>query len=357
MRKFFYKSALLAISLAVLNSQPAVSQTTGDTDWLQELSSRIQVNGYAQGGYSWNDANDKQTNEFNLKRTLIWAKARITDRWSFLFMHDFSSVVQEYYCDFRVSKDKSLTLRMGQFKNSLTLENPMSPTVLELIDVCSQGVTYLSGCGSDPLHGVNYGRDMGLMAYGDVFSDHLHYEVAVMSGQGINRRDGNNKKDILVKLDVRPIEGLRIVATGQKGTGHAIGTAAWNPEINEGDDYRRDRITGGVEYKFGAYAPSKYKEARPVSIRGEYLTGKDGDVASQGAYITANIPVAGAVDLIASADYFDRNTKMDYDQTQATVGVQYWFYKKCRVQLQYTRIWSQFQKDYNNLQAQLQVAF
>jgi hypothetical protein len=195
------------------------------------------------------------------------------------------------------------------------------------------------------------------MAYGDVFNNYLHYELALMSGQGINRKDGNNKKDVLVKLDVRPVEGLRLVATGQKGYGNAIGTAAWNPDIHVGDDYRRDRITGGAEYKFGAFAPGKYKEARPVSVRGEYLTGKDGEVCSQGAYVTGCIPVAGALDVIASADWFDYNTKMEYDQTQATIGLQYWFYKKCRLQLQYTRTWSQYQKDYNNLQAQLQVAF
>lgn len=356
MRNHYFGAAIASVSMFVA-CQQALCQTNGEKDWMKDLTSRIELNGYAQGGYSWNDANGVQTNSYNLKRTLLWAKARITDRWSFLFMHDFSSVVQEYYCDFRVSNDRALTLRLGQFKNSLTLENPMSPVVLELIDVCSQGVTLLSGCGSDPLHGVNYGRDMGFMAYGDVFGNHLHYEVALMSGQGINVKDGNNKKDVLAKLDVRPVDGLRLVVTGQKGHGHAVGTAAWNPGVKVGDDYRRDRITGGAEYKYGAFAPGKYKEARPVSVRGEYLTGKDGDVCSQGAYVTACLPVAGAVDVVASADWFDYNTKMKYDQTQATLGVQYWFYKKCRVQLQYTRTWSQYQKDYNNLQAQVQVAF
>ena len=78
---------------------------------------------------------------------------------------------------------------------------------------------------------------------------------------------------------------------------------------------------------------------------------------SRGGYITTCVPVAPALDLVASADYYDRNTSLDYDQTQATVGLQYWFYKKCRLQLQYTRTWSQFQKDYNWLQTQIQVAF
>ena len=45
-----------------------------------------------------------------------------------------------------------------------------------------------------------------------------------------------------------------------------------------------------------------------------------------------------ALDVVASGETFDRNTKVDgWDQTNLTLGLQYWFYKKCRVQLQYTR--------------------
>ena len=78
---------------------------------------------------------------------------------------------------------------------------------------------------------------------------------------------------------------------------------------------------------------------------------------SRGAYVTACVPVYDALDVIASADWFDRNRSMKYDQTNLTAGVQYWFYKNCRVQLQYTRIWRQFDCNYHNVQAQLQVAF
>jgi hypothetical protein len=260
-------------------------------------------------------------------------------------MHDFNSVVQEFYTDYRITNNKALTVRLGQFKNSFSLENPMSPTQLELIDVCSQSVTNLSGC-YDPLYGLNYGRDIGLMIYGDLFKDKLHYELALMNGQGINKKDGNGDKDVILKLEYKPIEHLRIVASGQKGRGHAVGTAAWNPDIKEGDNYRRDRISAGAEWK-----------SDKLSVRAEYLAGKDGDVTSRGAYMTACVPVIKKLDAIASVDYFDRNTKMEYDQTNATIGMQYWFYKKCRVQLQYTRCWRQFDKDYDWLQAQVQVAF
>ncbi|MBO4850908.1 MAG: porin [Prevotella sp.] len=314
-------------------------------DWLKELTNRIELHGYAQGGYSYDD-NGKTSSSFNLKRTLFWAKARVTDRFSFLFMHDFSSVVQEYYLDYRFSKDKSLNVRLGQFKHSYSMENPLSPTMLELIDVYSQAVLFLAGEGPDPLNGVNYGRDLGMMVYGDLFNNKIHYELAVMNGQGINRKDLNTDKDLIVHLEYKPTEHFRIVGTAQKGRGHAVGTAAWNPSVNLGDNYRRDRVSLGAEWK-----------SKELNVRAEYLGGKDGDVDSYGGYVTASVPVAKGLDIVASADYYDRNTDMDYYQTNLTGGLQYWFYKKCRLQLQYTRCLSHFSDDYNWLQAQVQVAF
>ena len=305
---------LLAVVMAMASSLTAsAQQKNSEIDWTKDFTSRITLNGYAQGGWSYQNPNDKQQNAYNLKRTLLWAKARITDRWSFMFMHDFSSVVQEYYTDYRLSKGNELTVRFGQFKHSYTMENPMSPTQLELVDVYSQAVLYLAGEGPDPLNGVNYGRDMGLEVYGDLAKGLLHYELALMSGQGINRKDQNNQKDFIAKL-----------------------------------------------YKTQPYTGSKYKEARPASIRAEWLGGQDGNVGSRGGYVTTTIPVVDALDIVASGETFDRNTKVDgWDQTNLTVGLQYWFYKKCRMQLQYTRCMcgDMIGKDYNWLQAQMQVAF
>ena len=363
MKQKRWRKVTLAVALAAMSSQYVMGQQKSgqDIDWMKELTSRITFNGYAQGGWSYQNMNGRETNSYNLKRTLLWAKARITDRWSFLFMHDFSSVVQEFYTDFRVTNDKSLSVRLGQFKHSYTMENPLSPTQLELIDVYSQAVLYLAGEGPDPLNGVNYGRDQGLMVYGDLFSDVLHYELALMSGQGINRKDNNNQKDFIAKLELRPFQGFRLVGSGYVGTGNAVGTAAWNPDIKVGDNYTRNRYSAGVEYKTRSYSAARFKEARPASVRAEWLGGKDGNVGSRGGYVTACIPVYDALDIVASGETFDRNTSVDgWDQTNMTLGVQYWFYKKCRLQLQYTRCLCGEKissNDYNWLQAQVQVAF
>ena len=361
MKRETCKMKLLAVMMMAGSSLMAsAQQKSSEIDWTKDFTSRITLNGYAQGGWSYQNPNDKPQNAYNLKRTLLWAKARITDRWSFMFMHDFSSVVQEYYTDYRLSKGNELTVRLGQFKHSYTMENPMSPTQLELVDVYSQAVLYLAGEGPDPLNGVNYGRDMGLEVYGDLAKGLVHYELALMSGQGVNRKDLNNQKDFIAKLELRPVDGFRVVASGYLGTGCAVGTAAWNPEINVGDNYKRNRYSVGAEYKTQPYTGSKYKEARPASIRAEWLGGQDGNVGSRGGYVTTTIPVVDALDIVASGETFDRNTKVDgWDQTNLTVGLQYWFYKKCRMQLQYTRCMcgNMIGKDYNWLQAQMQVAF
>ena len=362
MKRKTCKVRTLAVMLAVFSSVAAMGQQkqSSEPDWLKDFTSRITFNGYAQGGWSYQNPDGKATNSYNLKRTLLWAKARITDRWSFMFMHDFSSVVQEFYTDYRLSKNNEMTVRLGQFKHSYSMENPMSPTQLELIDVYSQAVLYLAGEGPDPLNGVNYGRDMGLEVFGDLANGLIHYELALMSGQGINRKDLNNQKDFIAKLELRPFDGFRIVGSGYLGTGCAVGTAAWNPEIHVGDNYTRNRYSVGAEYKTAPYTGSKYKEARPASVRAEWLGGKDGEVGSMGGYVTSAIPLVDALDLVASAETFDRNTTVDgWDQTNLTIGLQYWFYKKCRLQLQYTRclLGDNLGKDYNWLQGQVQVAF
>ena len=362
MKRKTCKLRTLAILAAMgLCTMANAQQKDSDIDWMKDFTSRITLNGYAQGGWSYQDPNGQKTNAYNLKRTLLWAKARITDRWPLMFMHDFSSVVQEFYTDYRLSKGNELTVRLGQFKHSYTMENPMSPTQLELVDVYSQAVLYLAGEGPDPLNGVNYGRDMGLEVYGDLAKGVLHYELALMSGQGINRKDLNNQKDFIAKLELRPVDGFRVVASGYLGTGCAVGTAKWNPDIQVGDNYKRNRYSIGAEYKTQAYTGGKYKEARPASIRAEWLGGQDGKVGGRGGYVTTCIPVVDALDIVASGETYDRNTKVEgWDQTNLTIGLQYWFYKKCRMQLQYTRCLcgeNISSKDYNWVQAQMQVAF
>ena len=360
-------SNLIALTAVLLSSGVLHAQEQKDLNyWSQELKSRITLNGYAQAGYTYMNYDGRNSNTWDVKRTLLWAKARITDRWSFLFMHDFNSQVQEFYTDYRVTKGNELTIRFGQFKNQLSMENPLFPVVLETVDVCSQSVTYLTGCGSDPLFGINYGRDLGIDLFGQLFDGKLFYNLEFLNGRGINARDPDNRKNVIVKLDYRPIQGLRFAVSAQKGYATSlVPMSVYIPVENaiaQGEIYRRDRWTAGVEYKAGS---NDFWKNRSWSVRGEVLGGRDGKTNSWGGYVTSTIPLAGQLDMVASFDYFDYAKGFDRERTEVIAGLQYWFFTKCRFQLQYT--WASSWTDGLNtawvddacsrVQIQMQVAF
>lgn len=293
--------------------------------FVSDVSERIKLHGYAQAGYTYQKNSAQEVSTFDIKRTLLWANAQINDRWSFLFMHDFNSQVQEFYTDFRITNNDALTIRFGQFKNGYSLENPMSPTAMETIDVYSEGVTYLSGCGSDPLFGVQYGRDLGMSLFGTVCEKKLRYELQLMNGQGINRKDKNKSKDVIGRLEWRPVEALNIVTTGQCGRGHAVAKSVYAPDIALDQNYDRNRFSVGVDYR-----------SKGFNIHSEYLLGKDDNVTSSGVYVTGSVAlIPSTLDLIGSYDYFNFNQDLDMDQHKGVFGIQWWYYKKCRLQLQY----------------------
>ena len=351
----FISCILLCSGLFAQHSIPK-TRTIEVPSWAATLSESMELHGYAQAGYTWRHQNGANTNTFDIKRVLFWAKANVTERWSFLFMHDFSSVVQEFYTDYRFTHGKELIVRLGQFKNSLSMQNPLSPTKLDLIDCYSQAVVYLTGCGSDPLNGVQYGRDLGLMIHGDIFNNKLHYELAVMNGSGINRKDNNNQKDVITKLEYRMKPNLRMVVSGQLGKGHALAESPYCPDIQVGENYTRNRWSAGAEWKHHTEGVDYWKN-RTAQVQAEVLGGRDGSNHSIGAYATACVPVCQAFDLIASADYMNYNTDLGLKQMNTVFGIQHWFYKTCRLQVQYTHANPAKGKHFGYLQTQVQVAF
>jgi hypothetical protein len=354
------------------------------------LIKRFQVHGYAQAGYEWNNKLDQNTNGFNFKRAGLVVFAQVTDRWSFFFFDDLASEIQDFYTDFRITGSKALNVRLGEFKNSLGLENPYSPAVLELIDVTSQATTFF--CGTvDPLFAdkVMYGRDLGAMLFGELFGGHFKYELALMNGSGINRSDNNNQKDFLAKLEYAPMPNLRFVTSGQRGHATAASycwlspdspfISPYNREVKAGEHYERDRWTFGAEYKSFVLTPAGDWTKRPVSLRTEVMGGRDKDVESFGGYVIASVPIYKTLEGVLSYDFINYNTSEDLKSTKYTAGLQYWFYRQCRVQLQYTHtvldnmtagepviiqnpagpptVKYNFQPDFDMIQLQLQIGF
>lgn len=335
-------SCLLLLSIHTLKAQDTRLNNVVNT-----LKERITLAGYAQVGYTYDDAGEKASNTFDLKRAIFMARGKITDKWSCYFMYSFANTgkILEAYTEYRFLPQ--LTARIGQFKTMYTIENPMSPCFVELINCYSQAVNYLAGInGSDPLYGSNSGRDMGILIYGDLFKKKLSYNLAVMNGQGINLKDKNNQKDIVGSLMVHPLDWLSVGGSFVKGKGCAVAASYVNPDIAIGDSYTRNRWSAGATI-----------QTKPVSLRTEYLAGKDGHVKSDGYYATASVHVLPKFDIVASYDYFNKDKAQDYKQSNYVAGVQWWFYPKCRLQAQYTYCDPHKGENSNLLQAQLQVRF
>ena len=345
MKNLFVGLLLTLFPLNCLCAQD--KQGTGLNNVVNTLKERITLEGYAQLGYTYEDSGEGKTNTFEIKRAILMARGKISDQWSCYFMYSLANTAKilEAYTEYRFCPQ--LTARIGEFKTMFSIENPMSPSAVELINVYSQAVNYLVGNdNSDPLFGSNGGRDLGLMIYGDLFDSFLSYKLAIMNGQGINKKDGNNQKDIVGNLMFHPVKWFSFGGSFIKGKGCAVAVSEVNPDIQVGENYDRNRWAASAQLKL-----------KQLDLRTEYLHGKDGKVLSDGFYMTASAHVLPRFDVIASYDYFNRNKKLADSQTNYVGGVQWWFYPKCRLQLQYSYCKPHFGDGFNLLQTQVQVRF
>ncbi len=345
MKKTLITLLLLALTATLAQAQEENKNNVNKV--VNTLKDRLTLEGYAQLAYTYDDTEGAKANTFEVKRAIMMVRGKITDKWSCYFMYSFANTgkILEAYTEYKFLPE--LTVRVGEFKTMFSFENPMSPCNLELINCNSQAVNYLSGYdGSDPLYGSHTGRDIGLLVYGDLFDKLITYNVGLMNGQGINRKDANNQKDIVGSLLVNPTSWLSVGGSFIKGKGCAVATSAVNPDIAVGQNYDRNRWAAGAKL-----------HCKPIDIRTEYLHGKDGNVRSDGYYLTLSAHVLPSFDIIASYDYFNRNKTLEDKQTNYVAGVQWWFYPKCRLQLQYTYRDPKLRDASNLVQAQVQVRF
>lgn len=83
---------LLTFALILLAGSPLKAQEKEEAATLNKvvntLKERITLAGYAQLGYTYDDA-AKKMNTFDIKRIIFMAHGQITDRWTCDFMYDF----------------------------------------------------------------------------------------------------------------------------------------------------------------------------------------------------------------------------------------------------------------------------
>jgi hypothetical protein len=84
------------------------------------LKERISLSGYAQLGYTYDDAANPD-NTFDIKRIIFMAHGKITKRWTCDFMYDFYNGGHVTRSVYRLSVSPGLTARIGEFKVPYTI--------------------------------------------------------------------------------------------------------------------------------------------------------------------------------------------------------------------------------------------
>lgn len=325
----------------------------------------------------------KSSNTFQLRRARLGARGSNFPLDSntnyFLLIEAGKNGITEFDSSVAMT-DGSVTLnhipfarvRFGQFKTPGSEEGLQAIHVFDYINFTNVTDQMMlerffdedgsrPGFNNRPNGSVGAFRDIGIQVF-DWFNtgDWQHsYAAMVGNGNGLNRTDNNNEKDIYAYWSSERIfggkgarrQGWKMFAWGQSGERtlkYAFG--------NAGDqDYDRDRWGFGTTFRKGKYRAA----AEYIYADGMIFDGTDGgavpgsvsnngvDTASvninpngesEGYYVHFGYAVIPEIELDIRYDYLDRMKNVDAAErefTTLTLGAQYFFNKKTRALLNY----------------------
>jgi hypothetical protein len=162
-----------------------------------------------------------------------------------------TSILQDFYVTF-LSEYAEVSL--GQFKIPLSWEGYNSASKLIMPERSLSSRTF-----GDK-------RDLGIRV--EKKFEHFGYMAGIYNGLGQNRFDNNNQKDVSLRLEAYPIEGVVIGAVGYAAVG----------ERNEPDT--KDRLEGDVRFeKYNVLVQAEYLHGWTRNAAGTRLNGHGGYAA------------------------------------------------------------------------------
>lgn len=383
--------ALMAIAVTTAGAQE--KKTIELPAWLNN----VKLSGYGMTQYQYSGQKGKESNSFNIRMGRIALEGRIANDFYWKTQIQFNGNTSDLGSSPRMvdlfaewQKYSYFKVKIGQFKNPFTFENPMHPIDQGFMGY-SQNVSKLAGFSDRAGEHASNGRDIGLQLQGDFLKNAngrnlLHYQIGVFNGQGINTKDVDNQKNVIGGVWVMPVAGMRIGAFGWTGSyarkGNWTETVA-NPtssvtpgatkeitHTNEVRSLNQNRYAFSFEYK-----------ANDWTVRSEYIhsTGmafaksitNHGDEASkdcnlnkkignkaQGVYGLVIAPIVSKK-LYAKARYdmYEANGKTDMMRTQYEVGLNYHINKNFTILSEYAFVNDRTIADHNYSMADVEVCF
>lgn len=281
----------------------------------------IKFSGYTQVRFQSLQENGK-LDSFDVRRSRLDVKSEITPGYDYRVQVDFGGVKGPFLLDAiaGVRFGSNLRLAIGQFKIPFSMENLTSSPKLETINR-AQAVEALTARGGDVIGNQN-GRDIGVQLSGGFLPGEdayrYDYTLGIFNGSGINTADKNDQKDYASRLVWRPQKGLDIGASYYNGKGN------WGTPSPKNQN--RDRL--GLEFS---------RQRDPLSLKGEFISGKDGTVRKTGWYLQSGyFFVPGKVQGVLKYDVYDPNRDAAGDATRVvTLGFNRYFNKRAFLQLDY----------------------
>ena len=383
------KIASLALAALALTSASAQENTPK----LSVLSD-IKFSGYVMSQYQYTGQDSKESNSFNIRMVRMALEGRLMKDFYWKVQLQVNGNTSDLGSSPRMvdafaewQKYEAFKIKAGQFKRPFTFENPMHPITQGFMGY-SQNVSKLAGFSDRTGEHASNGRDIGVQIQGDLIKNAagrnlLHYQVGVFNGQGTNRKDVDQRKDVIGGIWVSPVKGLRIGAFGW--TGSAARKGKWdvtdaNHNVVKNEDGSVKTQSGVRSLSKNRYAFSAEYAANDWTVRSEYIhsqgygftksltSGKETDCnvnyaagdQADGFYALMIAPVISKK-LYAKARYdlYRPRAEWGTSRTQYEIGANYWIGKSIMIGAEYARIndRSLAKPDYNMIDVEFNVKF
>ena len=242
----------------------------------QKWINNVKLSGFGIVQYQYNGMHNSKTsksNSFNLRLARVSLDGRILDDWYWKAQLQVNGNTSTLGASPRVvdlfaewQKYDYFRVKLGQFKNPFTFDNPIHPIDQGFMSVAQSVLKLASFSDRAGAHPSN-GRDIGIQVQGDFLKNNagrnlVHYQVGVFNGQGINTKDVDQQKNIIGGVWVMPVNGLRLGWFGWTGSYARKGTWTDNAGI----------VQSGVrKLQQRRYAFSAEYKANDWTLRSEYI--------------------------------------------------------------------------------------
>ena len=219
------------------------------------------------------------------------------------------------------------TIQLGQYKIPVTEEGFRPSAKIDTAERSFIGRTY-----GDK-------RDIGAMALGTW--KYADYQLGVFNGEGPNKSDTNDHKDIAGRFVLKPF------ADHSFWKGLQVGSSFYE---------RPSHVTSPVKKRIGAEARFEYDK---FSLKSEFMRAQDGAVPSNGWYTQLGYFIAPQWQWVTRYEGFDANERASGNQEfDTTVGLNYFLINPTtKLQLNYVHKTVRDGADDNQIITAAQYAF